>query len=290
MLRSETKVELPQDPISFDMAECIKLFWNYLRSQGNAESNLLQQIKNMLGPHERRLSKQTNNSVPSVCDIALSAVVDAFAAVVCTMKGLILFKSDCDVCSRNDRYGNTEYPNLTKLRNRLSQKDSYKTVYNKLRSTMSHDLFMGRIAWLERRVSGSKLLPCFTAVVESSLAQPSAQWPISLSTSCPNIPVVVLACTPGGSGIGEICCPFSMTLEMAMQESKIRHSIVYYTGPLSPSFQTPALRLDGTRWIFGLNNIWKVLKQRYRIHTSSILPRLAHAPAFNFFPTLKYHK
>ena len=91
------EIALAPDALKFNLTECVKLFWNYLRSsQRTAENNWLQQIKTMLMPHEKRVGSMI--AVPSVSDISLCAVVDAFASIVHATKGVVLFGSAVDSC------------------------------------------------------------------------------------------------------------------------------------------------------------------------------------------------
>ena len=231
--------------------------------------------------------KQPSTSV-SVLELSLSAFVETYAMLVQVVKGVKLFEYTLDGPST---FVTPMYPHLSNLAGRVASRPAVSNVHNNLRKEMAHDLLMGRIMWVERSSSGSQSLDCFFTVEESSVAEATSSWPLSLQRSQKRtvdsrVPEVVLGCCQGNQGSTTVICdPFSMALKIALLECNIQHITVLHCGANSPGFQTPALRVDANQWHFGFAAVWAALRERYPTHTSTLCPQLAHAPALKFATT-----
>ena len=266
-----------------------------------------------------------DNSQVGVCPciLSLAACCAEYSALLRATKGIDFFGFDTATSATS---GTTmeanpnqttlpQFPILARITRQVYQRTSVQCVFNAQRTQFAHELFMGRIGWIEgentrlhTKVEGgpnenktkatflvpprSVSLSCFathyTIPASSTTSLPTAQhdrWiPMECRTLDAAIPLLVVP-----SHAGQRCCPFSAGLEMSLLESSIRYSTLRHDGgECEADFVLPALKIpsttttNATGWIFGMHNIWCALKAQYPKHTMHVLPRLSHALPFLF--------
>ncbi len=205
------------------------------------------------------------------------------------------------------------FPWLSVLADKVLARASFADgVYMGERRSMERDQFMARVARIEgagarlspdtndseaysERVQSGMKLPCFVeARTDGTPTARHDKWlPASVHelANDPEVPLLVMRVGADGA---ERVCPFSLTVELALAESKIRHAKVMCTSPPmagSSSFMLPAMRVgypaapgETHKWVFGVHGICNYVKAVWPAHAAVMFPRIIEAPAFSFVP------